>query len=310
MAETMFAITQDELGGPEVLRGTEVGRPVPGVGEVLVRVRAAGVNPADHMYRQTGAFGAHPPFTLGWDVSGTVSAVGPGVTILAPGDEVFGLLPFPKGAGAYAEYVVAPTRALVPKPDTLTHPEAGALPLAGLTAWQSLVETAHVTSGTRVLVTGATGGVGHLAIQIAAALGAEVTALASTPNVDAARSYGAARVVDYRTTDVATVVADLDVVIDVLGGDFTAKAVGMVRPGGTVVTMIPQIAASTWTAAAERGVRLAGLLVEADRLGLLELVRLVEAGRLRPTVSATYPLAEAAAAHRDGGGFGKTVLLP
>lgn len=310
MTTTMFTITQDRLGGPEVLHPAEVARPVPGVGEVLVAVRAAGVNPADHMYRQTGAFGAQPPFTLGWDVSGVVSTVGPGVTVLAPGDEVFGLLPFPKGAGAYAEYVVAPTRALVPKPAALTHEAAAALPLAGLTAWQSLVETAHVGAGTRVLVTGATGGVGHLAIQIAAALDAEVSALASTANVEAARGYGADRVVDYRTTDVASVLTDLDVVIDVLGGDFTATAVGMVRPGGSVVTMIPQVPASTRALAAERGVRLSGLLVEADRLGLLELVRLVEAGRLRPTVAATYPLRDAARAHADGGSFGKTVLVP
>lgn len=310
MSATMFAIVQDRLGGPEVLHGADVPRPVPGVGEVLVQVRAAGVNPADHMYRQTGAFGAQPPFTLGWDVSGIVSAVGPGVTLLAPGDEVFGLLPFPKGAGAYAEYVVAPTRALIPKPESLTHEEAGALPLAGLTAWQSLVETANVGRGTRVLVTGATGGVGHLAIQIAAARGAEVVALASTNNVDAARGYGASQVIDYRTTDVGTVLSDLDVVIDVLGGEFTATAVGMVRRGGIVVTMIPQVAAATRSLASERGVRLAELLVEADRLGLNELLKLIESGRLRPTVAATYPLSDAAAAHVHGGGFGKTVLLP
>lgn len=310
MTMTMFAMTQDTLGGPEVLHGAEVPRPTPGVGEVLVQVRAAGINPADHMYRQTGAFGAQPPFTLGWDVSGVVSVVGPGVTVLDPGDEVFGLLPFPKGAGAYAEYVVAPTRALVPKPATLSHAEAGALPLAGLTAWQSLVETAHVGEGTRVLVTGATGGVGHLAIQIAAALGAEVAALASTANLGAAKAYGAAQVVDYRTTDVSTVLSDLDVVIDVLGGDFTRTAVDLVRPGGTVVTMIPQIAPATTTAAADRGVRLRGLLVEADRLGLGKLVRLVDTGSLRPTVSHTYPLADAATAHREAGSFGKSVLLP
>lgn len=310
MTKTMVAITQDRLGGPEVLYAADVPRPVPGIGEVLVQVRAAGVNPADQMYRQTGVFGGQPPFTLGWDVSGVVSALGPGVTILAPGDEVFGLLPFPQGAGAYAEYVVAPTRALVRKPAALSHPEAGALPLAGLTAWQSLVETAGVSTGSRVLITGATGGVGHLAIQIAVARGAEVTALASTRNVDAAAGYGAHRVVDYRTTDVTTVGSDLDAVIDVLGGAFTERAVGMVRPGGTVVSMIPQIPADARVAAAEREVRLAGLLVEADRLGLGELVRLVEAGRLRPTVAATYPLRDAAAAHRDGSGFGKTVLLP
>lgn len=305
----MYAITQDEVGGPEVLHGAEVPRPVPGIGEILVRVHAAGVNPVDEMYRRTGAFGGRPPFVLGWDVSGVVAAVGPGVTIFGPGDAVFGLLPFPKGAGAYAEFVVAPARALIAKPSALDHVEAAALPLAGLTAWQALVETAQVTEGTRVLITGATGGVGHLAIQIAAARGAHVIALASTANVEAARDFGAADVVDYRTTDVTEVITDVDVVIDVLGGDFTTRAVRMIKRGGVLVSMLPQSVGPAAEEAAARGVRLAGLLVEADRLGLNSLVDLVERGWLRPTIAARYPLAEAASAHAANHGIGKTVLV-
>ncbi|MGH1550439.1 NADP-dependent oxidoreductase [Leifsonia poae] len=188
MTETMRAITQDELGGPEVLHPATIDRPEPGIGQVLLRVEAAGVNPADAMNRQTGLFSGKPPFVLGWDVSGVVEKVGPGVTLFAPGDEVFGLLPFPRGGGAYAEFAIAPARALVRKPSGLSHVQAAALPLAGLTAWQALVETAGVDHGSRVLITGAAGGVGHLAVQIAAARGAEVIGLTSEANAGYVRS--------------------------------------------------------------------------------------------------------------------------
>jgi NADPH:quinone reductase-like Zn-dependent oxidoreductase len=147
----MLAISQDKLGGPDVLKVVEVDRPEPGIGQILVRVHVAGVNPVDAMNRQTGYLVGKPLFILGWDVSGPVEAVGAGVTLYRPGDEVFGMLPFPHGHGAYAEYVVGPTRAFVPKPPKLDHAHAAALPLAGLTAWQALVETAHIGMGSRVL---------------------------------------------------------------------------------------------------------------------------------------------------------------
>src|SRR5262245_61238580 len=165
----MKAVSQDELGGPEVLKLVTLPTPEPGVSQILIRVSAAGVNPIDGAQRQTGAFVGEPPFVLGWDVSGTVEAVGPGVTLFAPGDEVFGLLPFPQGHGAYAEYAIGPTRAFVRKPDRLDHVQAAAIPMVGLTAWQALVDTANVDKGDRVLITGASGGIGHLAVQIAKA---------------------------------------------------------------------------------------------------------------------------------------------
>lgn len=308
--DTMRAVVQDELGGPEVLQLRTVPRPTPGIGEILVRVRAAGVNPADVMDRRTGFFSGPPPFTLGWDVSGVVEAVGPGVTLYAPGSEVFGLLPFPRGAGAYAEYAVSPTRALAPKPATLTHEEAAGLPLAGLTAWQSLVDTAGLTSGARIFITGAAGGVGHLAVQIAHARGAHVIALASGENAALVRSLGADEVIDHTTTDFADVVADVDVVFDVLGNDVPANAVRCVKPGGIIVTTLLQSLAAAAPAATERGVRLRGLFVEADRLGLLELTRLVDAGRLRPVIAAARPLAEAGDAQSTRHGPGKVVLIP
>ncbi|MDO7882950.1 NADP-dependent oxidoreductase [Antiquaquibacter soli] len=308
MSETMTAVVQDSVGGPELLHLGTVPRPTPGIGEVLVRVHAAGVNPADHMNRQRGVFSGQPPFVLGWDVSGEIAAVGPGVTVHRPGDEVFGLLPFPRGAGAYAEFVVAPARALVPKPAVLDHVRAAALPLAGLTAWQALVDTAHVGPGDRVVITGAAGGVGHLAVQIAAHLGAEVTAVTSAATIDHVLALGAHRAVDYRSADFATQISDADVVLEVVGEENSLRALRVLRPGGILVVTLPQSLPALAPVAAELGVRVAGLFVEADRLGMTALADLAAARALRPTISATYPLADAAQAHTGPHAPGKVVL--
>lgn len=286
----------------------EVEKPKPSIGQVLVRVHAASVNPADAMNRQSGIFSGQPPFVLGWDVSGVIAEVGPGVTIFRPGDEVVGLLPFPRGGGAYAEYAVAPARTFVRKPAQLSHVEAAALPLAGLTAWQALVETAGVDAGSRVVITGAAGGVGHLAVQIAHARGAYVIAVASASQADYLRGLGADEVVDYQTTDFATAISDADVVFDVIGNDYPQRAVQTVKRGGIIVTTLPQSLAAAVPAATEAGVRLAGLFVESDRLGMGALTGLVESGSLRPTIAATYPLADVVTAHSTKHGSGKVVL--
>ncbi|WP_425826182.1 NADP-dependent oxidoreductase [Streptomyces fractus] len=310
---TMQAISQDELGGPEVLTSVTAPRPAPGIGEILIRVHAAGVNPVDAMNRQAGVFIGQPPFTLGWDVSGTVEAVGPGVTVHQAGDEVFGMLPFPHGHGGYAEFALAPARAFVPKPEELTHVQAAALPMAGLTAWQALVETAGIGEGSRVLINGAAGGVGHLAVQIAKARGAYVIALAAGEKADFVRSLGADEVIDYTTTDLADtedarVPHDLDAVLESVGGGYPAKVVPLIKPGGTLVSTLPPSLAPAAPDAVARGVRLAGLFVEADRLGMTALAELAADGLLVPTVGATFPLADAATAHAKKTGYGKTVL--
>ena len=304
----MHAVSQDELGGAEVLELVTIPTPEPGVGEILVRVHAAGVNPVDAMNRESGLFIGEPPFVLGYDVSGTVEAVGPGVTLYEPGDEVFGMLPFPRGHGAHAEYAVGPTRAFAPKPDRLDHVQAAALPLVGLTAWQALVETADVCRGSRVLINGAAGGVGHVAVQIAKARGAHVVALASAANADFVRSLGADEVIDYAATDFTELVGDLDVVLDVVGGDYPAKALEVLKPGGILVSTLPPTLIPVAKDAADRGIRLAGLLVEADRLGLWGLVNLTAFGELVPTIAATFPFDEAAAAQSAQVGPGKVVL--
>jgi NADPH:quinone reductase-like Zn-dependent oxidoreductase len=296
MNGTMKAVSQDELGGPEVLKLVTLPTPEPGVSEILVRVHAAGVNPIDGANRQTGALVGEPPFVLGWDISGTVEAVGLGVTLYRPGDEVFGMLPFPQGHGAYAQYAVGPTRVFVRKPDRLDHVEAAAVPMVGLTAWQALVDTAGVGNGSRVLINAAAGGIGHLAVQIAKARGAHVTALASAAKLDFVRSLGADEAIDYNGGDFTDVVRDQDVVLDIVGGDYPARALDVLKPGGILVSTQPSSVPPVADAAAERGIRVAGIIVEADEVGMSGLADLAANGQLVPTIAATFPLEEASAA--------------
>ncbi|MFI1100436.1 NADP-dependent oxidoreductase [Streptomyces melanogenes] len=299
---TMRAVSQDRAGAPGVLKVIETARPRPGRGEILVRVRAAGVNPADWKTRERGMFatGATPPFTLGFDVAGVVEAVGAGVTLFRPGDEVFGMPRFPHPAGAYAEYVSAPARHFAPRPRGLDAVQAGALPLAALTAWQALVDTAHVRAGQRVLIHAAAGGVGHLALQIAKARGAYVVATAGPAKHDLLRSLGADEVVDYRTQDVAESVHDVDVVLDGIGGANWSRSVRTLRPGGILVSLLPFDDSFPVAQAEAAGVRAVFMLVEPDHQGLCEIGALVEDGRLRVVVDAVFPLERAAEAHRMG----------
>ncbi len=296
----MRAITQDTLGEPDVLREAELERPEPGVGQILVAVHAAGVNPTDWKHRRYGTFLGKPPFTLGWDVSGVVEAVGLGVSLFEPGDEVFGMLPYPYGGGSHAEYVTGPARAFVPKPAALNHIEAGALPLVALTAWQTLVDTARVQPGQRVLVHAAAGGVGHVAVQIAKALGAYVIGTASAAKHAFVRGLGADEVIDYRTADFVREARGIDVVLDPLGGNDRLRSLETLRPGGVLVSILPRDFGEVVERAAVLGVRAKAVLAEHDRAGMAAIAALVESGQLRVHVSGTYPLAEAARAHTQG----------
>ncbi|MDF3300210.1 NADP-dependent oxidoreductase [Streptomyces tropicalis] len=304
----MRAVVVEKWGGPENLVERDVERPEPGLGEVLVRVHAAGVNPVDWKTRASGgliAWGDVP--AVGWDVSGTVEAVGPGVGLFRPGDEVYGMPLFPRQAGAYAEYVVAPARHLAPKPAGLTHVQAAALPLAALTAWQALVDTADVQPGERVLIHAAAGGVGHLAVQIAKARGAHVIGTASAAKHDLVRQLGADEVIDYRTVRFEDVVGDIDVVLDGLGGETARRSVSVLRDGGRLVTLPgPDDVPAT-----PEGQRAVWVLVEPDHHGLREITELVEQGALKPVVDTVLPLHEAATAHgigEQGRTTGKIVL--
>lgn len=297
---TMRAISQDTHGGPEVLKEVRLPRPVAGLSQILVRVHAAGVNPTDWKHRANGLFVDRLPLTLGWDVSGVVEAVGYGVTLFKPGDEVFGMLPYPYGVGSHAEYVTAPARAFTHKPAGIDHIQAGALPLAALTAYQAIVDTADVRPGQRVLIHAAAGGVGHLAVQIAKSRGAYVIGTASAAKHDFVRSLGADEVIDYRTTDFAEATKDIDMVLDPLSGDTRTRSLDVLRTGGTLVSLLPGTDPGEAAKAASRGVRVETLLVEADRAGMSAVAELVEAGSLRAHVEATFPLADAAKAHALG----------
>ncbi|MEU9415111.1 NADP-dependent oxidoreductase [Streptomyces sp. NPDC048272] len=293
----MRAVVVSQWGGPEVLVEREIERPEPGMGEVLVRVRAAGVNPVDWKTRESGALIPWGPVpAVGWDVSGTVEAVGPGVTLYRVGDEVYGMPRFPQQAGAYAEYVTAPARHLARKPASLDHVQAAALPLAALTAWQALVDTAGVSAGQRVLVHAAAGGVGHLAVQIAKARGAYVIGTASAAKHELLRELGADEVIDYRTADFEDVVSHIDVVIDAMGGDHGRRSLKVLKPGGHLVTL----PGPDGVPADAEGVHATWLLVEPDLKGLEGIAALVEQGLLKPLVDTVLPLEQAAKAHEIG----------
>jgi NADPH:quinone reductase-like Zn-dependent oxidoreductase len=312
MTRKMRAVTQRSFGGPDVLETTEVDRPQPFLNEVLVRVYAAGVNPIDaHVRAGTLPLLGKPPFILGWDISGVVEEVTPGVTRFAVGDEVYGMPFIPRAANGYAEYVVAPSRQLAHKPATIDHQQAAGLALAGLTAWQSLVDAAQVGRDQRVLIHGGGGGVGHLAIQIAKARGAEVVATASAAKHTFVDQLGADEIIDYQTVDFTEVVQDVDVVLDSVGGDTAVRSLDVLRPRGTLVTIVDMRNSDLARRTADRGLRFIGVTAEPDYVGLAALAGLVNSGKLCIHVAHAFSLADAARAHQlidTGCATGKIVL--
>jgi len=304
----MTAVVQHSFGAPGVLELSQAARPVPLPTEVLVRVHAAGVNPVDWQTRAgdgvSWALG-ELPFTLGWDVSGVVEEVGFGVTTLAPGDEVYGMPWFPRAAGGYAEFVTAPSRQFARKPRSLTHEQAAAVPLAALTAWQSLIDTAHVQPGQRVLVHAAAGGVGHFAVQIAKHLGAHVIGTARSTRHDWLTGLGADQLIDYTTVAFEDVLADagVDVVLDLAGDgrDSTStRSLAVLRPGGLLIAVPGGVSPELAAAAETAGVRATPFLVEPDGAALTRIAELIDAGTIRVEVEGVYPLAEVAHAHTRG----------
>jgi NADPH:quinone reductase-like Zn-dependent oxidoreductase len=306
------AIRQESLGGPEVLRLVQIPSPEPAPTEVLVRVAAAGVNPVDWKTRANGGFLGRPPFTVGWDVAGVVEAVGFGVTRFAVGTRVFGMPRFPREAAAYAEYVTSPSRQLARTPDRTADVEAAAVPLAALTAWQALVDTAHVGAGQRVLIQAAAGGVGHLAVQIAKSQGAYVIGTARAERHDFVTELGIDEAIDHTQEAVADTVRDVDVVLDLVGGETGLRSLPVLRDGGLLITVPSGADLEPLRRAASDRVRVTAILVEPDRTGMEAIAALVDDGALRVHVAKTFPLAEAARAHELGEsgrtGGGKLVL--
>ncbi|WP_208719886.1 NADP-dependent oxidoreductase [Amycolatopsis circi] len=301
----MRAVTIREFGGPEVLTVEEVARPEPLPTEVLVRVHAAGINPVDWKTREgQGMAGMQTfPLILGWDVSGVVEEVGFGVTTLAPGDEVYAMPWFPRAAGGYAEYVTAPARQWARKPASIGHVHAAAVPLAALTAWQALVDTAQVQAGQRVLITAAAGGVGHFAVQFARHLGAHVIATASVARHPWLKELGADETVDYTTSRFEEAVVDVDVVIDLVGDaqdQTSTRSLQVLRLGGLLVAVPSGVSPELAEAAKAADVRVTPFLVEPDGAALTTIAGLIDAGEVAVEVEETFPLEQAAEAHVRG----------
>jgi NADPH:quinone reductase-like Zn-dependent oxidoreductase len=292
--QQMQIIVQDKVGGPEVMALVTRPDPVAGPGEILVQVAAAGINPVDAMVR-AGDFPllGDAPFTVGWDVAGPVLAVGPGVTGFAVGDRVFGMPRFPGHAAGYASHVVAPAGEMAHIPDGMTDAAAGALPLAGLTAWQGLVTHGQIKAGQRVLIHAGAGGVGHLAVQIAVALGAEVTATASAGKVDVVRGLGATHVLDYMRAPLGD---GYDLVLDAQAGVQAERSVAATRDGGRVICLLPPSDAALAQAGA-RGIACIRMMVVPDAAGLRALAEMAARGGLRVIVARSFALGDAGAAH-------------
>jgi NADPH:quinone reductase-like Zn-dependent oxidoreductase len=317
---TMNAIRLHEFGGPDVLRYETVPIPEPKPGELLVRVHAVGVNPPD-WYLRDGYRQQRLPADLmpsiplpaipGSDVSGVVVAVAPDIDGFSVGDDVFGMLRFPSfgDSAAYAEYVCAPASDVALKPPGVDHVHAAAVPMSGLTAWQFLIDVGHDApnplqqqahrpvplDGRRVLVNGAAGGVGHLALQLAKWRGAHVIAVASGGHEAFLRELGADEVVDYTKVRPEDVVQDVDLVVDTVGGPTTGRFLPTLKRGGALFPVFPGFA--DHDEAATRGVTVSMTQVRSDGGQLAELGRLLDDGTVRVAIDGTYPLAEARAAH-------------
>ena len=293
----MKAILIHRLGGPEALVYEDVPMPALRPGDALVRVYAAGISPAEFTWRiyETPDGRSRLPKIPSHEVSGVVAAVAPDVRDVAVGDAVYGLTDFFRD-GAAAEYVAVRAADLAPKPRSLDHAGAATIPLSALTAWQALFDQARLAPGQRVLIHGAAGGVGSFAVQLARWRGADVIATASARDVEFVRELGADEVIDRGATRFETVVRDVDVVLDGVGGAVTERSWSVLRPGGLLVTIVRQ--PPEWTAG--RAARGLFFLVEPSRTQLNELSRLIDAGTVRPIVEAVLPLDRAREAYERG----------
>jgi NADPH:quinone reductase-like Zn-dependent oxidoreductase len=324
--EAMKAIVRDTYGSADVLRLGEIERPVPGNGEVLVQVRAAGLDPGvwhlmaglPYLVRLMG-FGLREPKNpvLGADLAGIVESVGRDVSGFQPGDEVFGI-----GKGSFAEYACAPEEKLVPKPENLTFEQAAVVGISGLTALQGLRDAGEIQPGQRVLIIGASGGVGSFAVQIAKAFGGEVTGVCGTTKVEMVRSLGADHVIDYTREDFADAGQSYDLILDTAGNRSLANLRRTLAPEGTLV-IVGGEGGGRWLGGFDRQIlrapvlslfvrqKLRGLTSKERKEDLLVLKELVEAGRVMPVIGRTYPLAEAPDAIRyleQGHSKGKAVI--
>lgn len=293
----MKAIRFDRFGGPEELLLVEMPDPAPGPDDVLIEVHAVSVVPGDWKLRRgllTAIFPVHPPKVPGRDGAGIVRAVGHNVSVVAPGDRVCFTCQQVE-QGSYAELAGRPQRETVPMPDNLDFVEAAAVMHAGVCAYTAVVEAADVKAGDKVLVHGAAGAIGGIAVQLCKDLGAAVTGTCRARNVDHVRALGADAAIAYDETDFADAVSDQDVVVDLVGGDTHKRSYGVLRPGGVIVWLI---AAPFENRSNDFDVEVRQAMIRDDQQTLKAVVELAASGRIKPLVSRVLPLEQAATAHR------------
>ena len=290
----MKAIRIHSFGGSDLLTLEDVPAPRPQAGEILIKVRAAGVNPVDYKMRsgQYKAAEIHPPVTLGREVSGVVESVGPAVTEIKAGDEVYAMLG--ANSGGYAEYAVAKSKEAAVKPATLDHVRAAAVPLAALTAWQGLFDHGKLMAGERVLIHGAAGGVGHFAVQFAKNRGAYVVATAKSEDEPLLRKLGADEVIDYRTERFDDRGRDIDLVLDLIAGETQQRSWNVLKEGGRIISTLQPPAGEE---AARHHAQGKAFMVEPKHEQLAEIARLIDAGKISVVLDQTLPLEEARRAH-------------
>jgi NADPH:quinone reductase-like Zn-dependent oxidoreductase len=306
----MKAIRIHEFGGPDVLSIDEIPVPQPGKDEVLIKVHATSVNPVDWKIRaglRKEKFPSTLPLTLGWDVSGVIEELGEKVSNFRKGDEVYGR-PDPTKNGAYAEYIVVKANLLAIKPMSIGHTEAAAVPLAGLTAWQGLFDKGLLKEGQKVLIHAAAGGVGTYAVQFAKSKGAYVIGTASDRNIDFLKRLGADEVIDYNMENFETVVNDIDLVLDTIGGDTQLKSIDVLKTGGRLISTL---AADYVKEAKEKGVVLIDFIAQSVPDQLAEIAQLIDSGKVKPIIDQVLPFTDAKKAHmsiEQGHTRGKIVL--
>ncbi|MGC4108184.1 MAG: NADP-dependent oxidoreductase [Thermomicrobiales bacterium] len=309
------AAIQYTFGGPAALAIETVTIPAPAAGQVLVKSRAAGINPVDLKTTQGGGIAGMLPvgtveagLTLGWDLAGEVVATGEGVTAFQPGDRVFGLIAFPQLGHTFADHVLVDVADIVAIPENVPDVAAGALPLVGLTAWQALFDVAKLTAGQTLLLHGGTGGVGHVAIQLAKHAGAHVIVTASAKNRDYLIGLGADEVIDYRTQRFEELVSNVDVVFNTVMGDALDRSWQVLNPGGIIVSIL---ATPVVPEGAPEGARGQHVFVNHDGMEMVELASMMSAGTLVPTIARTGSLDELPALLEDldgGRTIGKLVI--
>ena len=295
-AADMKAVVAHEYGASEVLKYEEAPRPEPKENELLVRVIACGVNPADPLVisgRMAQEFGTHLPLIPGYDVAGVVETTGAKVTKFKKGDAVYGYALF---GGGWAEYAVLAENEAAIKPKNTTFTEAAAVPMGALTSWQSLVDAAQLSAGQTVLIHGGSGGVGNFAVQIAKARGAKVIATASTPNQEFLKELGVDVPIDYTKTKFEEVAKEVDVVFDTVGRDTLARSYALVKKGGIVTTIVSRPDQAQLD---KYGIRGTSVWSHPDGNELAEITKLIEAGKIKPIVSQVFPLSDAVKASKQ-----------